>query len=252
MHSNSSTCHIPEWKIQGDFSIGKDLAHSLLENSKSIKPSLLRIYSLCWKHPENLLQHRKLPLQKWFKAVSLRVGLFPATKAGEIAGTWSKFYWSQSKDPYMSPCASMLGWVEEKLFSLQVIAEKKFCLDENKPGRNSSVDLSLKISGCNNKRCLWTKLGALPTLQETDGCTASPLSGRLPASPVTQFPHHGKLWGQASTKGTAWGLLEDINAAHCGEYYYLHLDLIAQCVYTIVHMHMWLPWWQLYSDMKWP
>lgn len=129
---------------------------------------------------------------------------------------------------------------------------KKFCLDENKPGRNSSVDLSLKISGCNNKRCLWTKLGALPTLQETDGCTASPLSGRLPASPVTQFPHHGKLWGQASTKGTAWGLLEDINAAHCGEYYYLHLDLIAQCVYTIVHMHMWLPWWQLYSDMKWP
>lgn len=79
-----------------------------------------------------------------------------------------------------------------------------------------------------------------------------PMSGRLPASPVTQFPHHGKLWGQASTKGTAWGLLEHISAARCGEHYYLHLDLITQCVYTIVHMHTWLPWWQLYSDMKWP
>lgn len=39
MHRNSSICHIPEWKIQGDISVGKDLAHSSLENPKSIKPS---------------------------------------------------------------------------------------------------------------------------------------------------------------------------------------------------------------------
>lgn len=123
MHRNSRTCHTPEWKIQGYFSIGKDLAHSLLENSESIKPSLLWIYSLCWKHPEILLHHRKLLLQKWFKAASLRVGLFPATKAGEITGTWFKFYWSQGKDPCKSPGATILGWVE-KLFCLQVIAQK--------------------------------------------------------------------------------------------------------------------------------
>ena len=40
MHSNSSICQVSEWKIQGDISIAKDLAHSLSENSKSIKPSL--------------------------------------------------------------------------------------------------------------------------------------------------------------------------------------------------------------------
>lgn len=40
IHRNSSMCQTPEQKIQGDISIGKDLARPLLENSKSIKPSL--------------------------------------------------------------------------------------------------------------------------------------------------------------------------------------------------------------------
>lgn len=111
-------------RFKGTFLLEKTWHISLLENSKSIKPSLLWIYFLCWKHPENLLQHRKLLLQKWFKAASLGVGLFPAAKAGEIAGTWSKFYRNQDKDPHMSPCASMLGWMEEKLFCPQVIAKK--------------------------------------------------------------------------------------------------------------------------------
>lgn len=60
---------------------------------------------------------------------------------------------------------------------------KKFCLDENKPGRKASEDLGLKINGCNNKRCLWKKLGAVPTLQEADGCPASPCVWEAPSLP---------------------------------------------------------------------
>lgn len=87
---------------------------------------LFSLLKTSWK----FITAQKATTSKIVQAASLRVGLFPATKAGAIAGTWSKFYWSQGKDPYTSLCETIPGWVEEKLFSLQVIAQK-FCQDKN-------------------------------------------------------------------------------------------------------------------------
>jgi len=97
------------------------------------------------------------------------VGLFPAAKAGAIVGTGSKSL-LKSRQGSLHESVRIrprLGGGEAFL-STATCMHKKFCLDERKSGSNTSRDSSLEISDCIDNWCLWKKLGALPTLQETE------------------------------------------------------------------------------------
>lgn len=186
MHCNSSICHIPEWKIQGDISIGKDLARSLSENLKSIKPSLSYGFILSL---ENILKIYYSKESYHFKNGSGQIPFVWACsllqRLEQSLGLDPNFTEVKARIVHESVCIHPRLGGGAAFLSTTNCMHKKFCLDESKPGRNTSGDLSLKISDCFNKWCLWKKLGALPTPQETefpcsDSCTASPCTWEAP------------------------------------------------------------------------
>lgn len=162
MHHSSGICHIAEWKIQEDISIGKDMAHSLFENSNSIKPSLSYGFILSI---ENILKIDYSKGSYHFKSGS-KLLLF----------VWGSCHW----DWIQILLKSRQGSLHESVglhprlgrgaafLSATNCTHNKWCLDEREPGRNTSKDSSLKISTCINTGCPREELGALPTAQEAE------------------------------------------------------------------------------------
>lgn len=132
-------------------------------------------------------------------------GSFPSCGAAPCCKGWSDCWdWiqilpkSRQGSLHELMCIRPTLGGEEAFLSTTNCRHKKSCLGESKPGRNTSKDLSVKISDCINKRCLWKKLGALPTPQGLSSpvlidALPLPAPGRLPPSSVTQFPHLVKL-----------------------------------------------------------
>lgn len=168
---------------KGTFLLGKTwhIPYQKTQNPLS-HLSPMDLFSLL-KTPENLLQQGKPPLQKWFKAVSLSCGAVLCCKGWSSRWGWIQILLKSRKGSlHEFMCIrSRLGGGETFLSTTNCM-HKKFCLDESKPGRNTSKDLSLKISHCINKWCLWEKLGAPPHCRKLS--SQAPIDAM--SSPCTQ------------------------------------------------------------------